>query len=180
MRPAIWLVLAGSGLAAYAQPREIAATASSPYDLAKYVQEHHNTSAIALQQGSRRFEVPDGNASLNRRPRGTDDRFSSSVGSGLRGLKRLAHRGGLVLDDEHIGADRRFRFAPPLFPFLNGENRERKPGRRENRDGRDVSIHCSAQETWKRLVRPCPALSLPCCPCPALAVPALHCPAVPW
>jgi hypothetical protein len=42
MRRTIWLLLAGSGLAAYAQPQEIAAAASSPYDLSKYVQEHHN------------------------------------------------------------------------------------------------------------------------------------------
>jgi hypothetical protein len=38
----------------------------------------------------------------------------------LRRRQRFPHRGGLVLDDEHIGANRRFRLASPLLPLLNG------------------------------------------------------------
>src|ERR1035437_1599280 len=39
---------------------------------------------------------------------------------GLRRCQGFPHRGRLVLDDQHIGAHRRFRFASPLLPLLNG------------------------------------------------------------
>jgi len=43
---------------------------------------------------------------------------------GLRRCQGLPHRGGLVLDDEHIGTHRRLRFASPLLPLLNGPRLE--------------------------------------------------------
>lgn len=47
----------------------------------------------------------------------------SIVGASLIGLRCCQgspHSGGLVLDDEHIGAHGRLRFASPLLPFLDG------------------------------------------------------------